>query len=85
MRYCLGVDAGNTKTQALIASENGQALKMSDLSIEQIGAAGMGLAGYDWPGQRGMIFGAIQPLGLKNLQRTGINGLRRDPPAWPGK
>ena len=92
----LGVDAGGTKTQALIADENGralglgrsgpgnwemiglggltqalaeataQALKMSGLQIGQISATGMGLAGYDWPSQREMILGAIQPLGLNN-------------------
>lgn len=97
MRYFLGVDAGGTKTHALIADENGQALglgragtgnwesigldgltealkestaqalKMSGLGIEQISAAGMGLAGYDWPSQRKMILGAIQPLGLKKM------------------
>jgi N-acetylglucosamine kinase-like BadF-type ATPase len=96
VKYFLGIDAGGTKTHALIADENGQALglgragtgnwegvglegltkalkqaasqalKMSGLRIEQIGAAGMGLAGYDWPSQREMILGAIQPLGLNH-------------------
>jgi N-acetylglucosamine kinase-like BadF-type ATPase len=96
VRYFLGVDAGGTKTHALIADENGralglgrggpgnwemigldgltgtlkdataQALKMSGLQIGQISAAGMGLAGYDWPSQREMILGAIRPLGLDN-------------------
>jgi N-acetylglucosamine kinase-like BadF-type ATPase len=96
VRYFLGVDAGGTKTHALIADENGcalglgrggpgnwemiglngltktlqeataQALKMSGLKIGQINAAGMGLAGYDWPGQREMILGAIRPLGLNH-------------------
>lgn len=96
MRYFLGVDAGGTKTHALIADENGQALGLgrggpgnwesiglggltktlkeataqaletSGLKIEQISAAGMGLAGYDWPSQREMILGAIQPLGLNH-------------------
>lgn len=96
MRYFLGVDAGGTKTHALIADENGQALglgragagnweavgpdgltaalqtataqalKQAGLTIEQVSAAGMGLAGYDWPSQREMILGAIAPLGLEN-------------------
>jgi N-acetylglucosamine kinase-like BadF-type ATPase len=96
VRYFLGVDAGGTKTHALIADENGQALglgragtgnwegvglegltealktataqalEMSGLGVGQISATGMGLAGYDWPSQREMILGAIQPLGLKH-------------------
>jgi len=94
MRYFLGVDAGGTKTHALIADETGQAvgfgaggpgnwesigldgltatlrtaigraLETAAIGIDQVYAAGMGLAGYDWPDQRGMILGAIQPLGL---------------------
>lgn len=43
----------------------GQALKTANLRIDQIDAAGMGLAGYDWPDQREMILGAIKPVGLK--------------------
>ena len=96
MGYFLGVDAGGTKTHALIAAENGQALGLgragtgnweavgldgltnalqtataqalaqAGLTIDQVSAAGMGLAGYDWPSQREMILGAIAPLGLKN-------------------
>jgi N-acetylglucosamine kinase-like BadF-type ATPase len=96
VHYFLGVDAGGTKTHALVADENGQALglgragtgnwegvglegltealkeataqalTMAGLTIGQISAAGMGLAGYDWPSQREMILGAIQPLGLKD-------------------
>jgi N-acetylglucosamine kinase-like BadF-type ATPase len=95
MRYFLGVDAGGTKTHALIADETGQAvgfgvggpgnwesigldgltatlkssigraLEMAAIHIDQIDAAGMGLAGYDWPDQREMILGAIKPVGLK--------------------
>ena len=94
-RYFLGVDAGGSKTQALIVDENGnavgfqgggpgnwegiglgrltnvlkrtihQALKMATINIQQIAGAGLGLAGYDWPSQREMILGAIQPIGLK--------------------
>lgn len=41
-----------------------QALRMAGIGPKQVAGAGMGLAGYDWPGQRGMILDAIQPLGL---------------------
>jgi N-acetylglucosamine kinase-like BadF-type ATPase len=94
-KYFLGVDAGGTKTHALIADETGlalglgrggpgnwegvgldgltetlqdavgQALRAAGIGIEQISGAGMGLAGYDWPSQKGMILGAIAPLGLQ--------------------
>ncbi len=93
-RYFLGVDAGGTKTHALVINEKGEAvgfgrggpgnwesigldgltcvlqesvyhaLQMAGISPRQISGAGMGLAGYDWPSQRQMILGAIQPLGL---------------------
>lgn len=92
--YFLGVDAGGTKTHALIVSESGEALgfgrggpgnwesigldgltqvldaavsgalNMAGLTAKQVAGAGLGLAGYDWPSQRKMILGAIQPLGL---------------------
>ena len=92
--FFLGVDAGGTKTHALISNANGQALGLgmagagnwemvgldgllstlqkairyalldAGLKIGQINAAGLGLAGYDWPSQRGMLLKAIQPLGL---------------------
>lgn len=92
--FFLGVDAGGTKTHALIADETGRALgfgaggpgnweavgldgltralrdsvgaalKSAGLRIGQIHAAGLGLAGYDWPSQKEMILGAIAPLEL---------------------
>ncbi|MEJ5223578.1 MAG: BadF/BadG/BcrA/BcrD ATPase family protein [Anaerolineales bacterium] len=92
--FFLGVDAGGTKTHALIADETGRALgfgaggpgnweavgldgltsalresvgsalKSAGLRIGQLCAAGLGLAGYDWPSQKAMILGAIAPLGL---------------------
>jgi len=94
-RYFLGVDAGGTKTHALVVNESGEAvgfgrggrgnwegigldgltqalktaiagaLETASINVKQISGAGMGLAGYDWPSQRGMILGAIQPLGLE--------------------
>lgn len=93
-QYFLGVDAGGTKTHALVINDCGeavgfgrggpgnwesiglggltcvlkesvyQALQMAGIGPGQISGAGLGLAGYDWPGQHGMILGAIQPLGL---------------------
>lgn len=94
MRYFLGVDAGGTKTHALLLNEKGEslgfgrggrgnwegigldgltktlqtavsgALAMAGIGVEQISGAGLGLAGYDWPSQRGMILDAIRPIGL---------------------
>jgi N-acetylglucosamine kinase-like BadF-type ATPase len=94
MRYFLGVDAGGTKTHALVTDETGetvgfgvagpgsweavgydgltrilldvttQALGMAGITISQISGTGMGLAGYDWPSQRGYHLDAIQPLKL---------------------
>ena len=79
MAVFLGVDVGGTKTAALIASEEGnalgygitgpgnyevvgwdgfkdavknavyKALNQASLDISEIEAAGMGIAGYDWP------------------------------------
>lgn len=93
-QYFLGVDAGGTKTHALVVDENGnalgfgragrgnwegiglngliqtlgtavsQALTAAGLEPGQVSGAGFGLAGYDWPGQRGMLLEAIRPLGL---------------------
>jgi len=42
----------------------GGALKAAGLEVGAIDAAGMGLAGYDWPCQKEMILGGIAPLGL---------------------
>jgi len=42
----------------------GQAIKSAGVGLNEIAGAGMGLAGYDWPSQREMILGAIQPLGM---------------------
>jgi N-acetylglucosamine kinase-like BadF-type ATPase len=95
MKYFLGVDAGGTKTHALLSDAGGNVLGFghagpgnwegvgldgltqslrnavthsldeANIAIEQISSCGMGLAGYDWPSQKSMILGAIQPLGLK--------------------
>jgi len=42
----------------------GQALAGAGLGPEQIAAAGFGVAGYDWPAQRGPTLEAIASLGL---------------------
>ncbi len=52
-------------TRAL-QSATQQALAMAGLHIGQIEAAGMGLAGYDWPSQRPLHLQAIKPLGLRS-------------------
>jgi N-acetylglucosamine kinase-like BadF-type ATPase len=88
------VDVGGTKTHALVACEDGQAMGLgstgpgnyevvgweglrlalqacvgealaaASLSAEQITAAGFGMAGYDWPGEREPTLQAIASLGL---------------------
>ncbi|GAB4478934.1 MAG: N-acetylglucosamine kinase [Anaerolineae bacterium] len=42
-----------------------QALDAAGLTIEQISAAGFGLAGYDWPSEREQHAAAIETLGLR--------------------
>jgi N-acetylglucosamine kinase-like BadF-type ATPase len=94
MKYFLGVDAGGTKTHALVADEGGQALgfglagpgsweavgyekltqnliacttqaiKMARVTIQDVGGAGFGLAGYDWPSQKNAHLDAVQPIKL---------------------
>lgn len=94
MTYFLGVDVGGTKTAALIADQEGQAvgygvsgpgnyegvgwdgfriavraavdqaLKSAGLSQEAICAAGLGIAGYDWPSQRIIHLEALAQIGL---------------------
>lgn len=93
-RFFLGVDVGGTKSHALVAREDGQALGFgragpgnyevvgwegltlalqdcvgqaltaAGLRPEQISAAGLGVAGYDWPGEREATLQAIASLGL---------------------
>jgi N-acetylglucosamine kinase-like BadF-type ATPase len=93
-RYYLGIDAGGTKTHALIADETGQAagfgragtgsqqaigyeagaqslrtaiqhaLQRAGLRLEQISAAGFGMAGYDWPSQLPPHQEMVASLGL---------------------
>jgi len=108
MRYFLGVDVGGTKTHALIADENGnalgfgmdgagnwqlvgfdglrkvvsvtihQALSSADLRLDQISAAGFGIAGYDWPSQLQSHLDAIASIGLScplELTNDSIIGL----------
>jgi N-acetylglucosamine kinase-like BadF-type ATPase len=41
-----------------------QALAAAEISKDQIAGAGFGVAGYDWPSERGATLDAIQPLGL---------------------
>jgi N-acetylglucosamine kinase-like BadF-type ATPase len=43
----------------------GQAIKMAGITIDQIAGAGMGIGGYDWPGQRQAHLDAIRPVGLQ--------------------
>jgi len=50
---------------AALAEVTARALEGAGLKIGQIRAAGMGLAGYDWPSQRAAHLEAIRPLGLQ--------------------
>ena len=92
--YFLGIDVGGSKSHALIANAQGeavgfgpggpgnwegvgydgltrvliqivnQALEMAQIGIDQIGGAGMGAGGFDWPCQREDHLQAIAPVGL---------------------
>jgi N-acetylglucosamine kinase-like BadF-type ATPase len=94
MTYYLGIDVGGTKTAALIATENGQAvgyavagagnyegvgwdgfkvsvqaavaqvLAHAQLSLSDITAAGLGIAGYDWTSQKAPHIAALREIGL---------------------
>jgi N-acetylglucosamine kinase-like BadF-type ATPase len=93
-RYFLGIDIGATKSHALIASGEGQAvgfgesgsgnyenvgwdglrealhtitdqaLSSAGIDREQLAATGLGIAGYDWPGEQERTGQAIESLGL---------------------
>ena len=55
-----------------------QAIQMADLSLEQIAAAGFGIAGYDFPSDRQHHLQSIAALGLScplELVNDGCNGL----------
>jgi N-acetylglucosamine kinase-like BadF-type ATPase len=43
-----------------------RAAQMAGLRLDQIAGAGMGIAGYDWPGQKQTHLDALAPLGLKS-------------------
>lgn len=57
----VGLDGMTAALQTAISA----AARMAGISITQISAAGLGLAGYDWPCQRAMILNALSPLGLR--------------------
>ncbi len=48
----------------VVAAAAQQALAQASITIAQIRAAGFGVAGYDWPSQRGVTLAALDPLGL---------------------
>ncbi|MBN2257367.1 MAG: hypothetical protein JW704_06045 [Anaerolineaceae bacterium] len=92
--YYLGVDLGGSKSQALVADENGQALGLgtggsgnhetvgyeqmtrvmlditgqalagAGIKIDDLGGAGLGIAGYDWESELADMQAATKPLGL---------------------
>ena len=94
MCYFLGIDGGGTKTHALVADENGQAmafarggpgswevvgytglseslrdvinqaLEIARIDPGQVSAAGLGLAGFDWPSQETAHMQAIAAAGI---------------------
>lgn len=93
-QYFLGIDVGSTKTAALVADDQGNALgyglggpgnhevvgwdgfkqsihaatqnalAQAKLSISDIKAAGMGLAGYDWDDEHEPHIAALAEIGL---------------------
>lgn len=93
-QYFLGIDVGSTKTAALVADEQGNALgyglggpgnhevvgwdgfkqsihaatqnalAQAELSIPELTAAGMGLAGYDWDDEHEPHVNALAEIGL---------------------
>ena len=50
-------------TRAVVAATRA-ALAAASLSQDQIVGAGFGIAGFDWPSQRGATLRALDPLGL---------------------
>ena len=50
-------------TRAVVAATHA-ALAAASLSQDQIVGAGFGIAGFDWPSQRGTMLRALDPLGL---------------------
>jgi len=50
-------------TRAVVAATHA-ALAAASLSPDQIAGAGFGIAGFDWPSQRGTTLRALDPLGL---------------------
>jgi N-acetylglucosamine kinase-like BadF-type ATPase len=94
-RYFLGADVGGTKTHALVADGNGNALgfatggpgnwegvgydgltrvllevtnsalAQAGIHVNQVGGAGMGIGGFDWPSERQDHLKAIRPIGLE--------------------
>jgi len=56
----VGYDGMYTALQTALAD----ALKSATLKAAQIRAAGFGIAGYDWPSEKGMMTGVIDRLGL---------------------
>ncbi len=93
-QFFLGVDAGGTKTHALVADDSGralgfgqggagnwqsvgfegqrevlhevtrQAVRSAGLRLEDLCAAGFGLAGYDWPSQLDQHRQSVLALGI---------------------
>src|SRR5512146_3107851 len=50
---------------ATIQQSVSQALNQAGITIDQISAAGFGIAGYDFPSERKQTIEALLPLGLK--------------------
>ena len=64
-------------TSALLQSFE-QAIKMAEVTAEQISGAGFGVAGYDFPSDRAPHLEAISRLGLScplEVVNDGLNGL----------
>ena len=108
-RFFLGIDTGATKSEALVADEQGRAVSLgrggagnwetvgwdgtravlddiisqatseAEIKRNQIAGAGFGLAGYDWPEDRGPhveiirdLLGSDLPFGIVNDALVGL-------------
>jgi N-acetylglucosamine kinase-like BadF-type ATPase len=64
---------GHDGLTALLRDIVEQALTAAGTTIDQLGGAGFGVAGYDWPSQRQSILQAIEPLGLGQIPLDLVN------------
>jgi len=57
-------NVGYSGLTAVVTAALDRALQSASTTRGHIAGAGFGIAGYDWPSQRSMTLGALEPLGL---------------------